>query len=243
MKKPVIGISGSLIIDDSGSFAGYKRSYVNNDYILSVIKNGGIPFIIPFNENEEVIKSQMEMVDGLLLSGGQDVNPHNYGEEPMPKLGDTFPERDDFEYGLLKAALDQKKPILGICRGFQIINTFFKGSLYQDLSYIGTDVLKHNQVNSPSRVTHSVMVDKTTKLFDIFGEEKIMVNSFHHQAVKALGEGLVISAKAPDGITEAIEKLEYPFLVGVQWHPEMLHVSVEMMNKLFTSFIKEASNE
>ena len=79
MKKPVIGISGSLIIDSSGSFAGYKRSYVNNDYILSVIKNGGIPFIIPFNENEEVIKAQIEMVDGLLLSGGQDVAPKNYG--------------------------------------------------------------------------------------------------------------------------------------------------------------------
>ena len=139
MKKPVIGISGSLIIDSSGSFAGYKRSYVNNDYILSVIKNGGIPFIIPFNENEEVIKAQIEMVDGLLLSGGQDIAPKNYGEEPTPKLGDIFPERDDFEYGLLKAALEAKKPILGICRGSQIINTYFNGSLYEDLSYIGTE--------------------------------------------------------------------------------------------------------
>ena len=129
MKKPVIGISGSLIIDSSGSFAGYKRSYVNNDYILSVIKNGGIPFIIPFNENEEVVKAQIEMVDGLLLSGGQDVAPKNYGEEPTPKLGDIFPERDDFEYGLLKAALEAKKPILGICRGSQIIHKYFNGSL------------------------------------------------------------------------------------------------------------------
>lgn len=243
MKKPVIGISGSLIIDSSGSFAGYKRSYVNNDYILSVIKNGGIPFIIPFNENEEVIKEQIEMVDGLLLSGGQDVAPKNYGEEPTPKLGDIFPERDDFEYALLKAALEAKKPILGICRGLQIINTYFNGSLYQDLSYIGTEVLKHNQVNSPSMVTHSVTLDKSSKLFDIFGEEKIRVNSFHHQAVKKVGDGLAISAKAPDGVVEAIEKNDYPFLVAVQWHPEMLHVTVEMMNKLFISFIKEASNE
>ena len=243
MKKPVIGISGSLIIDSSGSFAGYKRSYVNNDYILSVIKNGGIPFIIPFNENEEVIKAQIEMVDGLLLSGGQDVAPKNYGEEPTPKLGDIFPERDDFEYGLLKAALEAKKPILGICRGSQIINTYFNGSLYQDLSYIGTEVLKHNQENSPSMVTHSVMIDKSSKLFDIFGEEKIRVNSFHHQAVKKVGDGLAISAKAPDGVIEAIEKTDYPFLVAVQWHPEMLHLTVEMMNKLFIRFIKEAANE
>ena len=243
MKKPVIGISGSLIIDDSGSFAGYKRSYVNNDYILSVIKNGGIPFIIPFNENEEVIKAQMEMIDGLLLSGGQDVAPKNYGEEPTPKLGDIFPERDDFEYALLKSALEAKKPVLGICRGSQIINTYFNGSLYQDLSYIGKDVLKHNQVNSPSMVTHSVTIDKSSKLFDIFGEEKIRVNSFHHQAVKKVGEGLVKAAKAPDGIVEAIEKTDYPFLVAVQWHPEMLQNSVDMMNKLFLRFIKEASNE
>ena len=243
MKKPVIGISGSLIIDDAGSFAGYKRSYVNNDYILSVIRNGGIPFIIPFNENEEVIKAQMEMIDGLLLSGGQDVAPKNYGEEPTPKLGDIFPERDDFEYGLLKSALEAKKPVLGICRGSQIINTYFNGSLYQDLSYIGKDVLKHNQVNSPSMVTHSVTIDKSSKLFDIFGEEKIRVNSFHHQAVKKVGEGLVMAAKAPDGIVEAIEKTDYPFLVAVQWHPEMLQNSVDMMNKLFLRFIKEASNE
>ena len=243
MKKPVIGISGSLIIDDSGSFAGYKRSYVNNDYILSVIRNGGIPFIIPFNENEEVINAQMEMIDGLLLSGGQDVAPKNYGEEPTPKLGDIFPERDDFEYALLKSALEAKKPVLGICRGSQIINTYFNGSLYQDLSYIGKDVLKHNQVNSPSMVTHSVTIDKSSKLFDIFGEEKIRVNSIHHQAVKKVGEGLVKAAKAPDGIVEAIEKTDYPFLVAVQWHPEMLQNSVDMMNKLFLRFIKEASNE
>jgi len=145
--------------------------------------------------------------------------------------------------GKKAAIVEANKPILGICRGAQIINTYFKGSLYQDLSYIGTEVLKHNQENSPSMVTHSVMIDKSSKLFDIFGEEKIRVNSFHHQAVKKVGDGLAISAKAPDGVIEAIEKTDYPFLVAVQWHPEMLHLTVEMMNKLFIRFIKEAANE
>lgn len=243
MKKPIIGISGSIIIDSSGSFAGYKRSYVNNDYVCSVIKNGGVPFIIPFNEEPEVTAAQIEMVDGLLLSGGHDVAPENYGEEPLPKLGDTFPERDTFEYRLLEAAIKAEKPILGICRGIQIINTYFEGSLYQDLSYIGVEVLKHDQVRGPSRLTHSVTLEKNSKLFEIFNEEKFMVNSFHHQAVKKIGKGLDKVAAAPDGIIEAIEKKDYPFLVGVQWHPEMLHESVEAMNKLFKKFIEEAANE
>lgn len=243
MKKPVIGISGSLIIDSSGDFAGYKRSYVNNDYICSVINNGGVPFIIPFNEDMEVTKVQMEMVDGLLLSGGQDVAPENYGEEPLPKLGYTFPERDNFEYELLKVAIASNKPVLGICRGLQIINTYFKGSLYQDLSYMGKEVIKHDQVKFPEKVTHSVSLIKNSKLFEIFNEEKFMVNSFHHQAIKDVGNGLVKVAVAPDGVIEAVEKLDYPFLVGVQWHPEMLHRSVEAMNKLFKKFIEEATHE
>lgn len=105
MKKPVIGISGSVIIDGGGNFPGYRRSYVNEDYVYSVIKNGGIPYIIPFNEDEEVIGMQMEHVDGLILSGGHDVTPRFYGQEPLIKLGGVYPERDTFDFRLLENAV------------------------------------------------------------------------------------------------------------------------------------------
>ncbi len=244
MKKAVIvGISSSIMIDSSGNFAGYQRSYVNKDYVDSIIKNGGIPMIIPFNEDEEVMKAQMDCVDVLLLSGGHDVSPYNYGQEPNPKLGDVFPERDRYDYILLREAIAGSKPILGICRGMQIINTYFGGTLYQDLSLIGRDVLKHNQGGFWYKPSHMVRLENDTKFYEIFGEEQFMVNSFHHQAIDKLGDGLIISASASDSIIEAIEKVNYPFLVGVQWHPEMLHNTVEVMNKLFMALINASQHE
>ncbi len=237
MKKPIIGISSSIIIDASGDFAGYWRSYVNTDYVRSVIKNGGVPMIIPFHTDEEVTKQQMSLCDGLLLSGGQDVSPMHYGQEPSQRLGDTFPERDRYEYSLISEAMQANKPILGICRGLQIINTYFKGTLYQDLSYIGGEVYKHSQGKNPKLATHHAYLEEHTKLYNIFGCDQIMVNSFHHQAIHELGEGLKISARARDGVIEAIEKEDYPFLLAVQWHPEMLHESCEEMNKIFRAHI------
>lgn len=237
MKRPVIGISSSIIIDSSGDFAGYRRSYVNTDYISSVIKNGGLPLIIPFNEDEEVIRQQMELADGLLLSGGQDVSPMHYGQEPSQRIGDTFPERDLYEYRLIREAMRAQKPILGICRGIQILNTYFKGTLYQDLSHIDGDILKHNQQRFPRQVTHRAYLEEGTRLRELFGVDRLMVNSFHHQALHELGEGLKISARASDGVIEGVEKPDYPFLLAVQWHPEMLHESCTEMNKLFQSFI------
>ena len=122
MTKPLIGVSGSVIIDDGGIFPGYHRSYVNEDYIDSVVKNGGVPFIIPFTEDDDVIKQQLDNVQGLILSGGHDVDPHLYGEEPEQKLGKTWPARDRFDMRLLKLAEEKGIPVLGICRGAQIIN-------------------------------------------------------------------------------------------------------------------------
>lgn len=239
-KKPIIGISTSLLIDDGGMFPGYKRTYVNKDYVDAVIKNGGIPMLIPFGESEEVVKSQIELVDGLILSGGHDVSPLNYGEEPLSKLGQTFPERDEFDRQLIQGAMQKGIPILGICRGCQIINAVMGGSLYQDISYIqdGKERIKHNQGHSPMLKTHSVTLTPESKLAAIFKTEKLVVNSFHHQAIHNIAPEFQAVAKAADGVVEAIEHRTYPFMVGVQWHPEMLAKGDEQSNELFIEFIK-----
>lgn len=238
-KKPIIGISSSVIVDDSGSFAGYKRAYVNKDYVDAVIKAGGVPLIIPFNTDKEVIISQAQVIDGLIISGGQDVSPYNYGQEPSPLLGETFPERDTYEMLLLEEAKKRNLPILGICRGFQIINVAGGGTLYQDLSLIGKSVLKHNQVSKPTLKTHKIHIEENSVISEIFGKET-MVNSFHHQALDKVADDFKVVARASDGVVEAIQHKTYKFLVGVQWHPEMLAVECDEARKLFNRLIEEA---
>ena len=242
-KKPIIGISSSVIVDDSGNFAGYKRAYVNKDYVDAVVRAGGVPLIIPFTTDKEVIISQVQVIDALILSGGHDVSPYNYGQEPNPKLGETFPQRDQFDFQLIQYAMEENKPILGICRGIQIINTYFGGSLYQDLSDFENKVIMHNQAKNPQLPTHTVTIERNSKLFEIFKEEKLLTNSFHHQAVKEVGKGLAVTARTSDGIIEAIEHRDYPFLIAIQWHPEMLHKSVAKMNLIFSALIVTAGGK
>lgn len=241
-KRPMIGISTSLTSDNCGAFALYPRIYVNKDYVDAVIKNGGIPLIIPMTADKETIIEQMSMVDGLILSGGHDVFPHNYGEEPKQNLGEVLPIRDKYDFMLLSEAKKRKIPILGICRGCQIINVFEGGSLYQDLSYIKSEVeiIKHSQDHSPEMKTHTAIVEKGTKIYEIFGENEIMINSFHHQALKDIAKEYKVTVRAKDGVVEAIENMNYPFLVGVQWHPEMLHKHHDDANRIFKALIDEA---
>ena len=241
-KKPVIGISSSIIIDQGGMFPGYKRSYVNKDYVDSVIQAGGTPLIIPFSEDNEVIASQMELLDGLILSGGHDVFPYHYGQEPTRPLGEVFPERDKYEYELFKLAQEKNIPVLGICRGLQIMNTYAGGTLHQDLCFINSDkpILKHWQGNHPSQETHLVSVEEGSKLSSIFGEQSFLVNSFHHQVLDKVAEGYKVVAKASDVVVEAIEKVDANFVVGVQWHPEMMHKTNEKMAKLFATLVEKS---
>lgn len=241
MKKPIIGISANILKDQSGSFAGYQRAYVNEDYVISVLKNGGVPFIIPINQNSEVIQQQIEQIDGLILTGGYDVDPHNYHEEPLEKLEATMSIRDEFEFTLIKLAVKKKIPILGICRGIQIINTFYGGTLYQDLSYRQKITYRHYQGDNPTQVTHTIKIEPHSKLAAIFHKSKFLVNSFHHQIIKQVAPNFTVAARAGDGVIEGIEANDYPYLIGIQWHPEMLHTSVPEMNQqIFGSLIKKA---
>lgn len=243
MAKPVIGISGSRIIDKGGAFPGYFRSYVNDDYIDSVVHNGGIPYIIPFNENAEVTAEQVANVDALILSGGHDVDPRNYGEESLPKIGPIWPARDRFDMRLLTAAEKMHLPVLGICRGAQLINVAHGGSLYQDLSYRKGLTLKHMQGYSPALATQTVILRPESYLAkEVFGQTELSVNSFHHQLVKKLGQGLTIAGQAKDGVIEAFEN-DDASVIGVQWHPEMLHRRLKIMNSLFIDLIQRAGKE
>jgi len=238
-KRAIIGISSSIIVDNSGSFAGYKRAYVNKDYVDAVIRAGGVPLIIPFSTDKEVIISQTQLIDGLILSGGHDINPYNYGQEPSQKIGETFPERDTYEMILLEESKKRNIPILGICRGFQLINVAAGGTLYQDLSLIPGNILKHNQVSNPTLKTHKVEIKENSFISSIFGKET-MVNSFHHQVIDKVANDFIVVAKASDGVVEAIEHKTYKFLVAVQWHPEMLAVNCEKARELFSKFVEEA---
>jgi len=238
MKKPVIGISGSITILENGRFPGYRRTYVNEDYVKSVILAGGVPLLLPLTTDPEIIKGYLDLIDGLVLSGGHDVSPLAYGEQPLQKLGHTLPERDVFDRLLIEAALEKELPLLGICRGMQMLNVALGGTLYQDLDYVPDCQLKHDQYHDPSLATHEVSVETSSKLFGIMGDKRVKTNSFHHLAVKDLGNGLVITARADDGVVEAIEHNDYPFVLGVQWHPEMMASTDVKMKSLFEALME-----
>ena len=240
MNKPIIGISTSVLVDEGGGFPGYERIYVNKDYVSSVISAGAVPLMIPMDATEENLRQTLELVDGMIFSGGHDIAPIRYGEEPHQKLQDICPERDEFDFLLYRLAKEHSLPILGICRGFQLMNVSEGGKLYQDLSLKNTESLKHSQGHGPSIPTHTVKVESGSKFYKILGKGEIRVNSFHHQAVKSTSENVAISGKALDNVVEAIELKNYPFGLGVQFHPEMLQAKEEDMKKIFSALVSAA---
>ena len=186
MKKPIVGISASMMYEEKKElFLGDKYSCVAYSYVDAVYKSGGIPVTLPILKDVSAIREQVKLLDGLVLSGGRDVDPHFYGEEPLEKLQAIFPERDVHEIALIKAAIDLKKPILAICRGMQILNVTYGGTLYQDISYAPGEHIKHSQIGLPYQATHSIKIDKHSTLFRMADKSEIeRVNSFHHQALK-----------------------------------------------------------
>lgn len=242
MKKALMGIVGNLLFDEGGMFPGYDRAYVNNDYVQTTVMAGGAPFILPLIPDYEAVKRQVESVDGIIISGGYDVDPLIYGEEPSQKQGGLCPERDQYDLMVVKAAMELKKPILGICRGMQILNAALGGTMYQDLSQIEGCYIKHNQGSRPEVASHSVKVEKGTKLCEILGEE-VLTNSFHHQALKDIAPGFKVSARAKDGVVEAFE-MEEGFVIGVQWHPEMMaRKGDKAMLNLFKKLVEVSTKE
>ncbi|AZR72319.1 hypothetical protein BBF96_02270 [Anoxybacter fermentans] len=233
--RKVIGITSSQqTVNDPLEFTLPKL------YVRAIENVGGLPLILPIIDKDVALIAEMvERVDGILLTGGVDVDPMLFGEEPHTEMGRIDPERDFFELHLAKIALEKNLPILGICRGCQVLNVAAGGTIVQDIpSFYGKDkVHKHKQTAPRWYPTHSVEIVKGSKLEAIFKTNKITVNSYHHQSVKEPAPGFIVSAKAKDGIIEAIEGIEYKYALGIQWHPELMWQKYPQFKNLFQSFI------
>lgn len=237
MDKPIIGITSAYEREEG--LLNYHRTTVSIDYTKSVIAAGGIPMVIPVNTDREVIKQQLSLLDGLILSGGVDINPFLYGQNFKAGIGVVSPERDKCEMIIIEEFLKTGKPILGICRGHQLLNVYFKGTLFQDLKYYSKEILQHRQEVYPDLETHLVnILEDENILFELFGKQ-VKTNSFHHQIIDKLGEELTAIARTEDGIIEAIQKKGHKFLYGIQWHPEMMGArgNKEML-RIFEKFIE-----
>lgn len=232
MRKPIIGVIPQYDLET-------KRVKVETVYMKAIKEFGGVPFLLPLHNNVEDLERLIGVSDGFLYTGGPDVHPKFFGEESIPECGVIIPERDKLELELFPLCYQTKKPILGICRGIQVMNIALKGTIYQDIYALYQNEVRvaHSQKSQETVETHSVFLNKDTLLYDILHKEKIEVNSFHHQAVKELGEGIKVAGRALDGIIEAIYIEKHPFFLGVQWHPEYLYETNSDAVKIFEAFI------
>ena len=208
--RPVIGITGNY---------NELTCKLGEGYYKQVVAAGGVPMIIPPISDKTVLADTLDRIDALLLSGGADINPLYCGEEPVPGLGGINSERDLPELLITRMAYNRQLPILGICRGIQTLAVALDGKVNQDIKLTN---VKHSQDADRSEPTHSVSIERDSTLYNIYKEEKIVVNSFHHQAVSESGQRFRVVAHAADGVTEAIESTEFKSILGVQWHPECL---------------------
>jgi len=237
--RPIIGITGNF---------GTKGCELAQGYYESVLQAGGIPMVLPPYDDATALCQTLDKVDGILLSGGGDINPLLLDEEPIPGLHGICPQRDEMELLLVREAYNRQIPILGICRGIQVLVAALGGTLYQDLNtqYSEAPLVKHDQDLDRAYASHSVRLEAESTLSRIFpeaAEKTLPVNSFHHQAVRTPGPLLRIAAKATDGVIEAVESNEFKSIIGVQWHPECFITRGDRcMMPLFNWLISEASS-
>lgn len=243
--KPIILIT-SYFVDRNEIHSVPLRGKMNQDltictcdYIHSVEKAGGVPLVVPGIKDIEAIDRMFEVADGILFSGGEDVHPRHFKEDITENNLEISERRDHIELRLAELALASNKPVLGICRGMQLLNVAAGGTLIQDLK----TSIRHTIPNTPKeKILHSVKVADNTRLSRIFNAGEKQVNSFHHQAVKDLASRYVPAAVAEDGIIEAYEMPGERFFVGVQWHPEMLHEAYPDELAIFKAFVESAKN-
>ena len=228
--KPIIGII-PLFDEEKDSL------WMLPGYMDGITKAGGIPIMFPLTHNAKDIEELLSKVQGVLFTGGHDVNPAIYKETPINRTVSFFKERDEMESEVLKLVLEKDMPLLGICRGIQFINAYLGGSLYQDIPTQFKSDLNHHQSPPYDRPVHRVNIKEDSPLFALLNKKSLEVNSYHHQAVKELAPALNIMAEAEDGLTEAVEIKGKSFAWAFQWHPEFSFKTDEDSMKIFKEFV------
>ncbi len=233
MQKPIIGILPQYDAET-------KRIKIEEFYVKAIQKEGGIPIILPLYQELNDIITTLPWIDGVLYPGGPDVSPFYWGEDSTWECRIIQPARDQLEIELLPFLLALKKPILGICRGVQVLNIALGGDIYQDIEHRKSAAanIGHYQKSRGDVPTHYVNIRKDTLLHNIVKSDKITVNSYHHQVIRTLAKDLEIAGYSNDGYIEAVSMREYPFFLGVQWHPEELYEGDKASQLIFRAFIK-----
>ncbi|HEX9053287.1 MAG TPA: gamma-glutamyl-gamma-aminobutyrate hydrolase family protein [Gemmatimonadales bacterium] len=237
MTMPRIGVSGVL-----RDWHDARRAGVNASYVSAVAGAGGVPLILSQLIGEAGAPRALEGCEGLLLTGGEDVDPAYYGEQPSKALGSVDRERDRFELALFRAARAARLPVLGICRGIQLINVALGGTLYQDLPSERPGPIDHDPGTARGARTHHVRLAPGSRAARVLGVDRLVPNSFHHQAVKDLAPALIATGWSDDGVIEAVEgRPDDAWLLAVQWHPEEMHEDVSAPERgLFRALVEEA---
>jgi putative glutamine amidotransferase len=216
-------------------------------YVRALTAAGALPWLIPLvADDPETLRGIYDAVDGVFLPGGTDIDPARYGEQRHPRCDNSDPARDAVELHLARWAMADGKPVLGVCRGLQLVNLAAGGTLYQDLADQMPGSIKHDYLPFSGHyardfLAHDVRVAEQSRLAEVFGAGTLAVNSMHHQGIRTLGSGLAATAVAPDGLIEGVESLNGSFLVAVQWHPEALVDSSPQTRRLFEEFVEAAT--
>ncbi len=245
--KPLIGISTYFVSDDElagrrvRGAEGQDMLMSNLDYARCVHEGGGIPVALPTLNSLQAAADLVLRLDGLLLAGGEDLAPALFGQEVRPGLGKVIERRDRYEWALLQAALAKGIPVLGICRGFQLLNVYFGGTLYQDLAaYYSAEVPHFSAHLGREALVHEVLLKEGTLLRQCYGEESLWVNSLHHQGVELLAPDLLAAAISREGLVEGFQHRTARCVLGVQWHPEMMMERFAIHQNLFRCFVEKA---
>ncbi|MGH2543331.1 MAG: gamma-glutamyl-gamma-aminobutyrate hydrolase family protein [Ardenticatenaceae bacterium] len=242
--RPVIGLPTQT---QPGNTEGLPDCWImSKRYVSTLSDAGAVPFIVPLLDDMGTLRAIYDELDGVFLCGGVDMDPCSYSASRHYLCGTTDSDRDATEIQLVRWAIEEKKPVFGVCRGIQVINVACGGTLCQDLASQISHSIKHDYFPFQGRyerhlLTHSVTVDETSQLGRLLGVRSLKVNSMHHQAVERVGGGLVPTAWAPDGVIEGLESVNGHYLLAVQWHPEELAATDPRMRRLFRHFIRESS--